>query len=111
MEDRRKEFVDAMEYNLFADDYLDGEDRKLSDKLVIAKKDHEKACVECGGDCKNGTVNRVMNWIMASSFRTYRTCEDCLRKHVEFIKSLPSFMTEEEYRNHYMTDEELEGKS
>ena len=65
--------------NPFEDDFGESGDKCLSDKIVIANKDHIGKCSECGGDCLIGTANRVMTYrYQYDGIVNYRFCEKCI---------------------------------
>ncbi|MFA5420198.1 MAG: hypothetical protein WC341_17225 [Bacteroidales bacterium] len=74
-----------MEYDPFDGDFGDPGDKILSDKMVLAKKEHQ--CFWCGLPIKPKELHRSRVDIINGELCSYRWCNDCCSAMVCDIES------------------------
>ena len=65
----------AMRHDMAAGEKC-GPERIVSDRIVVARKEHPR-CVICWGAIEKGTHNRVVAFVWDGEFMSGRACESC----------------------------------
>jgi hypothetical protein len=73
-------------YDPFSDDFGEGE-VTVTDGLVVARKQHNNACFNCGRTIGRGEVHRrIVEFSRANGWLTTRFCNACCHAMVQFVR-------------------------